>query len=120
MEDRREFIRLSESIAIKYTIIYSMGFGSTITKGEGSALSINVSEGGLLFLSDIELPVKTFLEIELNLKGEELPVYLKGEVIDVLKLPSSDQYEVRMQFEYKYQQDINLLHQYVLKNTLQP
>ncbi|HEO66339.1 MAG TPA: PilZ domain-containing protein [Spirochaetes bacterium] len=120
MEDRREYIRLNESIAIKYTIIYSIGFGSNITEGEGSALSINVSEGGLLFLSDMELPVKTFLEVELNLKGEELPVYLKGEVIDISKLPSNDQYKVRMQFEYKYEQDSKLLHQHVLENTLKP
>ncbi len=120
MKNRREYIRLSESIAIKYIIIYSIGFGSNITTGEGSAQSINLSEGGLLFISDTELPVKTFLEVELRLKGENLPIYLKGEVMHTSKLPSDDKYEIGMQFEYKYEQNSELLSEYVLKNSLQP
>ncbi|MDH4129246.1 MAG: PilZ domain-containing protein [Spirochaetota bacterium] len=116
MDDRRKYNRLSSSVTLKYEILYSIGFGSNVKEGEGIAHSINLSEGGLLFISKSSIPLKSFLEVELNLPGEKFVIYIKGEVVHSKEL-EKNKHEIGIQFEYKFEKDSEILHHYVMKNS---
>ena len=116
MDDRREYKRLFGSVKLKYRILYSLGYGPGIIDGEGVTHSINLSEGGLLFISKLIIPLKSFLEIELNLPGEEFIIYLKGEVVHTKEL-GPNEYEIGIKFEYKFEKDSEILHHYVVNNS---
>lgn len=112
MDERREQTRHKAKIKLNYRIIYSLGFGSNIKHGEGVTESIDLSEGGLSFIVDTLIPKGSFLEIELKLSGQEIPIYLKGEVVRAEE-KENKQYEIGFVFEYKFSEDSKTLHQYL-------
>ena len=116
MREHRKYQRLSRSAEIKYQLIYSVALGSMNTDGVGVAHSINLSEGGILFSSDIEIPKDSFLEIELTLPGISFPMYLKGEVTHAVSRENS--FDIGIKFEYKTEKDSEILHNYVLENSM--
>jgi len=116
-DDRRKFKRVGEALKLKYQVIFSMGFGSDIKDGEGLAQSLDLSEGGLSFISDKNIPVDSFLEVELNLPGESVPIYIKGEVVRVEEEPTG-KFDVIIKFEYKLEKDAEILHHYMMNNSI--
>lgn len=116
MTEQRKYQRLANHVEIKYQVIYSVGFGSQLKDGVGRTHSINLSEGGILFTSDILIPKDSFLEVELALPGFDYPIYLKGEVTHAVE--SDGAFEIGLKFEYKLENDSEMLHKYVLENSL--
>lgn len=116
MREKREYERLDIHIDIKYRVIHSIAFGHELVDGKGKAHSINLSEGGLLFETDNNLPLESLLEVELLLNGLKIPVYLKGEVVHIEEV--SDKFDIGLKFEYKSESDNKALHNY-LQNKIQ-
>ncbi len=117
MNNRRQFTRLNKSLVLKYQVIYSSSPEINLQKGEGSAHSINLSEGGLLFTTQNKIPPKSFIEVQLILPNHNTPIYLKGEI---LRSDFTDNlYETALEFEYKLPQDSQILKQFVQSNETQ-
>lgn len=112
MSDQRQYKRLKLHLDIKYRVLHSIAFGhQELSDGKGKAHAINLSEGGLLFETKSKLPVESLLEVELSIPNEELPVYLKGEVVHIEEL--SGLYDIGLRFEYKNQSDSETLHNFL-------
>jgi len=116
MLEHRKYQRLTQTAEIRYQIIYSVALGNLNSDGVGTAHSINLSEGGILFSSDIDIPKDSFLEVELSLPGYSYPIYLKGEVTHSVERDAA--FDIGIKFEYKTGKDSEILHNYVVENSM--
>ncbi len=116
MNERRKSQRVDNKIDLTYRVIYSLGFGSEIKDGHGTTESINISEGGIsFFVLDQLIPEGSFLELELKIASADYPVYLKGNVVHAEKRHT--EYVIGLEFEYKFENDIKILQDYLTQNN---
>lgn len=97
--DRRDYIRLNNSINIRYRVFRSheelikRGF-----KPEEFSITKNISAGGLLFISSELLPLGTVLELYIDLPYEEETIQCLAKVIRVEDLGQNNKYDIAVCF----------------------
>ena len=115
MDDKRQFKRIPEYISIKYKII-TLGSQPDKTIGSsGGSTSENISKGGILILADEKIPLGSFLEFEINLVGEQFPVFLKGRVVRVEEVIPEKKYDLGIMFSSIFDTDKKILFDHVDK-----
>ena len=90
LDDRRKHLRHSVSLPVRFMIVALPPIRSQAGKkvppviGSRPGLSRNVSRGGLLFATDVQLPLGSFLSLEIVRRGPgESPFRAKGEAVRV-------------------------------------
>ncbi len=73
MEDKREYIRIDDTIKVWFRIIEPAA-------GHGTSLSKNISEGGIALPTNQRLEKDTILELWINLERTAKPIIATGKV----------------------------------------
>lgn len=74
MKERREYIRLSETLKIVYKVIAPAG-------GQEGSFTEDISGGGIRFSLGHHLKLGTVLELSLHLPEQNKPIVTTGEVV---------------------------------------
>ena len=113
--DKRQFNRIDEQIAIDYRIITLGDKPHENLRFSGLADMDNISEGGILFEYHEAIPVGSLMELGFDIQKES-PLYMKGRVMHVKQL-SSARYAIGIQFLVSLEEDKQaLLHHINEKN----
>lgn len=90
---RREFVRLEINIPIKYRLSVEEGEPEEFKK----SYTIDLSGGGLRFISDEKLPEDEFLEIRLGMDRVNEVIF--GKIARVAQTEDNDGYEIGLEFK---------------------
>jgi len=118
MEDKREFLRLSEIWDLDYKIIAL----EDIKKGTISSLTVNISGGGVCFETNKEIPAGAMLVLELKSKHFPSPIIALAKSVWCKKAKKKDKFDVGVQFwwtGWKENDSQEAVSEYVIKNFLE-
>ena len=90
MNEKRKFIRILESAEISYRLISKVKLKGTLTK--------DISKGGLRFTVREFVPKDSILKIKINLKKIPLSFETTGRVKWIRRMPSSERFEIGVEF----------------------
>jgi hypothetical protein len=91
MADRRMFARVESSFPLKFI--------NSVDGIEEHAQVVDISAGGVGFVTDRTLSVNTPLEMWLNIPDRHLPFYTKGDVVWSTPGEQADQQRVGVRLE---------------------
>ncbi len=111
--NQRKFKRFKEKLNIKYTILSTPSIEEINENWDGESQTLDISEGGILFAYDTPLPVSSFIEIEIAMKGFDYPIYLTGKVTRVKEIKANQEYEIGFIFRNVFEKDKELLMSYL-------
>jgi hypothetical protein len=97
--DRRIYIRLDNSINIRYKVFRSLDeLAKRGFKPEEFSVTKNISAGGLVFISNEVLPLGTILEMYIDLPYEEETIQCLARVVRVEDLGKNNKYDIAVCF----------------------
>lgn len=113
MMDKRKFVRLPDSVKVRFQIIAlgEIPQGHLDLRGQGQ--SENISEGGMLLEVDEPIPRGTFLEVDLIMPGVLAPVCLKGRVMHVVEIEPGKRFDIGVKFTHYFERDRTLLEKHL-------
>ncbi|MEI6631631.1 MAG: PilZ domain-containing protein [bacterium] len=91
MADRRLFARMETKFPLKFL--------NMVNTNEECAQVVDISAGGVGFVTNESLPVNTPLEMWLNIPDRHVPFYTKGEVAWSSPIPELNQQRVGVRLE---------------------
>jgi c-di-GMP-binding flagellar brake protein YcgR len=107
--DKRQFKRIPKHLSLKYKIITLGSYVEKSVEPRAGSTSENISEGGILVLADENIPLGTFMEVEISVKGEEFPLYIKGRVRRVEEIIPGKKYDLGIMFSSTTEDDKKIL-----------
>jgi len=90
MEERRKFVRISESSQISYQLVQDKKAGDYLTR--------DISQGGLRFFVHEFIPVNSMLKIRVNLEKQLFAIEAVVKVAWVKEIPLSERFEIGVEF----------------------
>ena len=117
MEDKREFLRLSEIWDLDYKIIAL----EDIKKSTISSLTVNISGGGVCFETNKEIPAGAMLVLELKSKHFPSPIIALAKSVWCKKAKKKDKFDVGVQFwwtGWKENDSKEAVSEHIIKNLL--
>lgn len=81
MLERRKYVRLNGSLAIRYKILKNDDVSSEIESFDSQALSTNISEGGIRITMKEKLSPSDKILLQVTLPDKSMSVKLIGEVV---------------------------------------
>ncbi len=97
MEEKRKYKRFKKEVKIHFDVITAMSRNENIPQN-GDTVSIDISEGGVLFIMNKPIPVASSIECQFHLPGYEEPIYAKARVVRVEELTEYHQYDIGIKF----------------------
>ncbi len=97
MEEKREFKRFKKEVKIHFDVLTAMGISNNIPQ-TGDTVSIDISKGGVLFVSRQPIPISSSIECAFHLPGIEQPVYAKARVVRIEEISQYHQYDIGIHF----------------------
>ncbi len=91
MEDRRVFARIDTRLPVRFL--------DPTSGREGNADTVDISANGLGLVTQENLPVRTPLEMWLDIPDHHEPLYTRGEVVWSCALADTDQRRVGVRLE---------------------
>ncbi len=91
MNDRRLFARIDTKFPLRFL--------NSINGNEEAAQVVDISAGGVGFVTESILPVNAPLEMWLNIPDRHVPFYTKGDVVWSSPIPEADQQRVGVRLE---------------------
>ena len=117
MEDKREFLRLSEIWDLNYKIIDL----EDIKTSSINSLTVNISGGGVRFEANEEIPKEAMLVLELKSKHFPSPIIAIAKCVWCKKAKKEGQFEVGVQFwwtGWKDNDSQDAVSEHIVKNFL--
>ena len=117
MEDKREFLRLSEIWDLDYKIIAL----EDIKKSTISSLTVNIGGGGVCFETNKEIPAGAMLVLELKSKHFPSPIIALAKSVWCKKAKKKDKFDVGIQFwwtGWKDNDSKEAVSEHIIKNFL--
>jgi len=117
MEDKREFLRLSEIWDLNYKIIAR----EDIKKSTINSLTVNIGGGGVRFEASEEIPEGAMLILELKSKHFPSPIIAMAKSIWCKKAKKKDKFDVGVQFwwtGWKDNDSKDAVSEHIVKNFL--
>lgn len=108
-DEKRRYRRINSIIPLQYKKLRQLS-ESTI-----GAITRDVGEGGVRFISNEFLPLASRLVVEVFLPANPRPIKAISKVAWIKKAPSGDQYEVGNQFLEVAREDKSSLSEYISK-----
>ena len=112
MEEKRQFKRFHKEVKIHFDVITAMGISDKIPQ-DGDSVSIDISKGGVLFVSKQAIPISSSIECEFHLPGSKEPIYAKARVVRIEEFPQYHQYDIGIQFIAISKDDEKVLFNYL-------
>jgi len=96
--DKREFIRLNERVDIQFRVFEPGSSSSKASAVQKFTKTKNVSAGGLLFISNEQIPLGTILELKINLPDATGTIECLGRVIRIEQKLGEETFDVAVCF----------------------
>jgi len=90
MNEKRKFVRILESAEISYRLISKVKLKGTLSK--------DISKGGLRFTVRDFVPKDSIMKIKINLRKIPLSFETTGKVKWIRRMPSSERFEIGVEF----------------------
>jgi len=88
MNEKREYPRIPEHIAVDVRLISLSDIPAEGLEFMSEAEMENISEGGVLFDTNHELPEGTFIELGFHFEEMKTPLFIKGKVVRSIRKES--------------------------------
>jgi c-di-GMP-binding flagellar brake protein YcgR len=114
--ERRRFRRASLNTELLYKVVRTHEGGAPAQEAERTTSLTNISSGGVAFLSDVDVPVRTGLEVKFrfDLKGHgELTIAAAGDVRYCIQRGDYRSYQVGIEFTRIAEADARFIADYV-------
>ncbi len=108
-EERRKWVRVDATVPLQYKKLKGQSEGTI------GAITKDVSEGGVQFISNEFLPLASRLVVEVFLPAQPKPIKAISKVAWIQKASSGDQYVIGNQFLEVGREDRGQLADYVKK-----
>ncbi len=113
MAELRKYKRIPDNVKVNYRIISLGEAPAEYIELRGGGESENISEGGMLFEINENIPLGTFLEVHFEFADLSYPVILRGRVVRVEEIPGVSLYELGVQFTHFFAKDKELLQEHL-------